>query len=104
MFSYNDLPNICQEPKEEGGRIIQGECLYAIKETLYWPGKLQSFIASSDERHQQQRTICEQKCLSTRNDCDAQIAELSVKIKKTPTFQDIKHQQRFVGIVEEINT
>jgi len=34
LFSYNDLPNICVEPVEESGRIVQGECLHAIKATL----------------------------------------------------------------------
>lgn len=104
LFSYNDQPDICVEPVEENGIIIEGECLHAIKETLKWPTKLQTLISNADDRHTAQRTACELKTLASRHECDAQVTELAAKIKKTPTYQKINEFPRINGIVQEINT
>lgn len=51
LFCNNDLPTVCVEPVEENGIVMDGLCLYSIKETLRWPLKLQQLIQSADDRH-----------------------------------------------------
>lgn len=40
----------------------------------------------------------------TRKHCDAQVAELAQKIKKTPTFNELKQYQRIFVAIQDIKT
>lgn len=40
----------------------------------------------------------------TRKHCDAQVAELAQKIKKTPTFNELKQYQRIIVAIQDIKT
>jgi hypothetical protein len=39
------------DPKDENGKIIEGECKKLVIELHYWPKRLNDFMDECDERH-----------------------------------------------------
>ena len=59
LVTQNCHDHVFLDPREDNGKLVDGECKKLVLNLLNWPQRLNNFMDVMDERHADQRQVIE---------------------------------------------